>query len=110
MMIDQVGNDFGVGLGTEDMALKSQAIFEFKIVFDDAVVNHGHRPGIVGMGICFGRSPVGCPASMSDSVHPLQGICEQQVLQLDQLALGPANLDFAAVENGDSRRVVTPVF
>ena len=40
VLLDQVGDDFGVGLGLEDVAFHLQLFFERQVVFDDAVVHY----------------------------------------------------------------------
>ena len=64
-----MGNHLSVSVGLEDVAFGLQALPQFAIVFDDAVLHHGnaasHIP--VGVGVVFFRLAVGGPAGMANA-------------------------------------------
>ena len=69
-VLDEVGDDLGVGFGGEGVALGEELVLEDEVVFDDTVVHDNERAGAVAVwvGILFGGSPVGGPASVTDAV------------------------------------------
>jgi hypothetical protein len=73
-MVDQMGDDLGVGLAQEHIAFALQFMTQRLVVLDDAVVHQGHTPGLagghigtrpmreMGMRVVNGRRPVRGPA------------------------------------------------
>ena len=72
--VDQVRNHLGVGLGRERPAFARQLVAQVEIVFDDAVMDHDHVAGPVGMGIFLGRRAVRRPSRVADADRARQGI------------------------------------
>jgi hypothetical protein len=76
-VVDQVGDDFGVGLAREYVAECGQFAAQFVVVLDDAVVDQGDA-GVffarreVRVGILGGRGAVGGPAGVGDAGEALQ--------------------------------------
>src|SRR5439155_8134395 len=66
--LDQMGDDFGVGLGAKPMPFRRQRFAELPIILDDSVVDDGQlRMAIeVGMSIGVRRPAMGGPPSMAD--------------------------------------------
>ena len=62
VVVDQGGHDLGVGLGYELVSGRAQLLFQLQVVFYDAIVNHGHVAGKLGMGVGFGRAAMGGPS------------------------------------------------
>ena len=58
---------FGVGLGGEDVALTAQFAAQAFVVFDDAVMDDGDRPGNMRVGVAFAGHTVGGPARVGDA-------------------------------------------
>ena len=73
VLVDQVGNDLGIRLGTECSSFVHELMAQLKIVLDDAVVDNHHVAGAVRMGVLLGRRPVGRPAGMTDTDRAGQG-------------------------------------
>ena len=69
-VLDEVGDDFGVGFGLEGVAAGDEGVLELEIVFDDAVVDDDEGSGAVavGVGVFFGGAAVGGPAGVADAV------------------------------------------
>ena len=65
--LNQVGDDFGVGVGSEDVALGRQFLLDLGVVLDDAVMHDGQAAGDVRMGIAFGGHAMGRPARVGDA-------------------------------------------
>ena len=74
VLLDQVGDDFGVGLGGELVAFFHELLFQGEIIFDDAVVNDDDRAGAIAMrmGVFFGGTAVSGPARVSDAVGAVE--------------------------------------
>src|SRR5690606_14063661 len=65
-LADEVGEDFRVGFGSEDVAFFDEVGLQGGVIFDDAVVDQGNAMavgGVVGMGvsIVIGGGAVGGP-------------------------------------------------
>ena len=81
--VDQVGNDFGVGLAHEHIALGLQAGAQRFVVFNDAVVHQRHARRLAGqrlaraeaemrVGVAHRRLAMGGPAGVGDARETLQ--------------------------------------
>ena len=113
MLLDQVGDDFGVGFGGELVAFRDQFLLEREIVFDDAVVDDddGSAAVAVGMGVFFGGAAVGGPASVSDAVGAVERLLADDFFEVAEFALGAADLKSVAVAaDRDACRVVAAIF
>jgi hypothetical protein len=73
-------------------------------------MHHGHRAFLVGMGIGLGRRAMGGPAGVPDAGLAGQGLMDQPVGQVDQLAHRAAAIQIAPVQRGDARAVITAIF
>ena len=82
-LLDEVGNDLGIGLGDEFVALRSEFVFQIKIVLDNAVVDYDDAAGAVamGMGILFSGAAVRSPASVADAKSAFNRIARGESLQ-----------------------------
>ena len=69
LLLDEVGDDLGVGFGDELVALGEQFGLEGEVVFDDAVVDDDEGAGAVamGVGVFFRGAAVGGPAGVADA-------------------------------------------
>jgi len=77
-VVHQVGDDLGVGLAQEDIALALQFGAQLLVVLDDAVVHQGHAAGLgvgrigagavgeVRVGVAHRRHAVGGPAGVGN--------------------------------------------
>jgi len=109
-IIDQVGQDFGIGLGFELVALVGQLDLQGGMVFDDTVVDQGDLPRHVGMGIDLVGRPVGRPTGVTDPAGSLEGIPVKGRFQIDYLALLLDHVLTAGGHDGQTRAVVPPIF
>src|SRR5690606_33691179 len=77
-VVDQMCDDFGIGLAFKNVAGVLQLCAQLIVVLDNAVVNKrnlGHAFALAGkmrMGIMGGRRPVRCPAGVGDTGVALQ--------------------------------------
>ena len=88
VLLDQVRDDFGVGLGLEDVAFVLQLLLERQVVFDDAVVHHDDvaRAIAVRMGVLFGGAAVRGPAGVADAVAAIDRVQADGLFEIAQFA------------------------
>src|SRR6185369_4330563 len=112
LVLDEMADDLRVGLGLEFMAGGREALLELQIILDDAVVHDDELLRAIGvrMGVLFRWAAVRGPAAVAEPDLAVHGRRRQQVGQLADLADAAAQLQPAAVQDGDARRVVAPVF
>ena len=69
-LLDQVRDDFGVGLGLELVPFGDQLALDLEVVLDDAVVHDDDAAGAVAvrMGVLLGRTAVRGPARVAEAV------------------------------------------
>ena len=67
--LDEVGQDLGVGLGLEVVAVGDQLVGQLDVILDDAVVDQCQAAGAVGVrvGVVFVGPPVGGPPGVPDA-------------------------------------------
>ncbi len=89
-----MGDDFGVGLGDELVAVGDELGLEGEVVFDDAVVDDDEGAGAVavGVGVLFGGAAVGGPAGVADAEGAVDGGVGDDGLEVAELAGGAAEL------------------
>lgn len=93
-LLNQMGDDFGVGFGDEFVAGGGELFLEGEVVLDDAVVDDDEVSGAVavGVGVFFGGAAVGCPAGVSDAEGAVDGGVVEDSLEVAELAGGSAKL------------------
>ncbi len=98
-LLDQVRDDFGVGLGFELVSLGDELALDLEIVLDDAVVDDDDAAGAVAMRmrVLFGRTAVRGPARVTEAIHAGERLCLDRVLEVDQLAGAAAHFDRAVL-------------
>ncbi len=113
VMLDQVGQDFGVGLRAKRVALGGEPLLDLEIVFEDPVVHDDEatRAVRVGVGVFLGGPPVRRPPRVADADGAGDGTVTQGGLEgLEAAGSAPdLQLPFTA-EDGHARGVVSPVF
>ena len=111
LVIEQVGDDFGVGVRGEHVAQAFQLFAQHFVVFDDAVVHHGQVAGKVRVGVAFARRTVSRPTGVGDTQTANQRLAGQGLLQLADLARTAHALQLAGVgEDRHTGAVVAAVF
>src|SRR5580693_5228171 len=110
MMVNAVGDHFGVGFGSEAIAQALEigtqrlVILDYPVVHDrDAVARD------VWVGIVRGGHAVSRPAGMGDAHRTADRSRINRVLKHLHLADGPQARDPAAVDDGDAGRIVAAV-
>ena len=114
VLLDQVGDDLGVGLGDEDMAARLQVPAQLGKVLDDPVVDHHDLLVAVGVrvGVDDGRAAMGRPAGVADAEPTLGHLLGQALDQGVDLggALHHGGLAVRLVEDRDPGGVIAAVF
>ena len=113
VVVEQLGDDLGVRLGAESVALVQQLLLELDVVFNDAVVDNGDFAALadVGVGVDIVRLAVGGPAGVADADRARQ--IRALVRQVAEHLQPPARLLHAErtrAADGDARRVIAAVF
>ena len=113
-LFNQVGDDLGVRLGDEFVALSGEFALQLEIVFNDSVVYDDDAPGAVamGVGVLFGGASVGGPAGVADAEGAIDGMLDENLFEVGQLAGGAAHLEGGTGwrADGDARRVIAAIF
>ena len=65
--VDQMGQNFTVGLAFELTPGGAELGGQFAVIFDDAVMHQGDLAGDVGVGVGFGWPAMGGPAGVADA-------------------------------------------
>ena len=83
LLLDQVRDDLGVGLGDERVPLALQLVLELEVVLDDAVVDDDDAAGAVAVrvGVLLGRPAVRRPARVADAVVAVERVGLDRVLE-----------------------------
>jgi len=94
LLLDEVGDDLGVGLGDEGVAFGGELLLEGEVVFDDAVVDDDEGAGAVAVrvGVLFGRASVGGPPRVPDAEGTSDGVVGDDGFEVTQLAGSAAEL------------------
>ena len=113
VLLDQVRDDLGVGLGLENVAFVLQLLLERQIVFDDAVVHH-HDVALaiaVRVRVLFGGTAVRGPARVADAEGAIHRVHPDGFFQIAQLALGAANGELLVIAvDREARGIISAVF
>ena len=118
-MVDQMGDDFGVGLACEGIALGLQLGAQLVVVFDDAVVDErdatGRRLARAGtvrevrVRVVDCRCAMRRPARVSDAGAALHLVMGDAGLELGHARGTPRAPQFAALMDRDTAGVVAAV-
>jgi hypothetical protein len=116
---DQVGDDLGVGLGGEALAVGLQPLAQAGVVLDDPVEDDVDLAGavVVGMGVLLGDAAVGRPAGMGDAgvggrqgAGAVGGALLDRGAEIGEVADGVHALDLAVLDQREAGRVIAAVF
>jgi hypothetical protein len=108
--VEQVGDDFGIGVGREFVTLGLELVFQFGKIFDNAIVNDRDAASAVGMGIADAGRAVGGPARVTDADLANQRLLVNDGFEIADLALGAAAFWALSGLNGDAGRIVAAIF
>ena len=111
MLLDEVRDDLGVGLGRELVPLGLETPFQFHVVLDDAVVDHDDRAAAVpvGVSVFLGGGPVGGPARVADAISAVQGVLADRLFQVPQLACRAPHIERAIAHHRQAGGVIAAV-
>src|SRR6185295_6266200 len=106
--MDQVRDNFRVGVRGELVAERSEPGADRFVVLDDAVVHHRDAAGDVRVGVALGGHAVRGPARMADADGAVQGVLLGQLLELSHPPARAQALQ-RAIDDGHAGRVVAAV-
>jgi hypothetical protein len=110
--LDEVRDGLRVGLGGERMAVRGEALLELAVVLDDAVQDD-REPRLITagerMGVLLRDAPVRRPARVPEARRRGRSVRPGSGPQVAERPHGAHVVEAAALEEGDSRRVVAAV-
>ena len=115
-VVDQVGDDLGVGLAFEDVAGGLQLGAQFVVVLDDAVVDQRDARLVIAqvremrVGVVRGRHAVGGPAGMGDAGEAGHMVLGDLVAQFGHALRAARAAQVAVGVDRDAAGVVAAVF
>src|SRR4030095_8181237 len=111
VVLDQMGEDLGVGLGLELVTLGQEVLLDLEVILDDAVVDDDQRAGAVGvrMRVLLGRRAVSRPARVSEAERARQRALTEHALEHLEPAGRAPDVQRAVVEDRDARGVVAAI-
>lgn len=112
VVMDQVRDDFGVGLRLEGVTQGTQLLALLLVIFDDAVVHQRHAVADVRMRVGLGDTTVGGPAGVADAQHCIEalGLGRSGHFRHTAGTTHAAHIrPFGMVDHRDARGIVTTV-
>ncbi len=107
---NEMGDDLGVGLRFEHIAIGLELCPQLAEILDNAVMNDGELGRGVRMRICLVGLAMRRPARVADADQPFQRLARQPDLEILELALGAATGELPALERRDAGRIVAAIF
>ena len=101
--MNQLRDDFGIGVAGERRAVLDEFFAQFTEILDDAIVNDGDAIGRVRVRVALGRLAVRRPARMTDAGVAGQRLAIELRFEVLQLAFGAAAREMAALERRNPR-------
>ena len=109
MVAQQVADGFGVGFRFEHRPTGGKLGAQLAEVFDNAIVNHRHAARQMRMGVQGGRRAMGGPAGVADAGFAGQGVVDQKIGEVDELAHRATTVQLALVDGGDPGAVIAAI-
>ena len=112
VLAHEVGEDFGVGLGSEGVAFGDQLFLELLVILNDAVVDKGDLAGLIEMrmGIRVRGRPMRGPAGVANAGVALGRLLGEEGGEIVDAAALFAELEFSIVHEAETGGVVATVF
>jgi hypothetical protein len=89
--LDQVRDDFGIGLGVELVSVRNERFLELAVVLHDAVQHERQLPVVAaseGMCVLLRHAAVGRPAGMAEPGGRLGAVQQCRCFQMREVADG----------------------
>ena len=111
MAVDEMRDDFGVGIAVEGVAARAQFVADFLVVFDDAVMDDSDALAThMRVGILLAWHAVRRPAGVGNAAGAADACFLRFGDKARHFANGAAALDAATVTDGESGRVIAAIF
>ena len=113
VLLDHVGDDFGIGFGGELMSFFGELPLQRNVILDDPVMHDDDSPRAIAMrvSIFFSGTAVGGPAGMADSIGSIERLEADNFFEVAEFAFGAADLQAVTIAaNRDTGGVITAIF
>src|SRR5262245_43185657 len=112
MLLHQVCDDLGVGLGRELVALFDELLLQGKVVLNDAVVHDDDPSGAIAVrvSVLLRRTTMCGPPGMPYAIRALERLLPDSLFQVPQLAFRPTDVHSLTVDHGNTGRIVATIF
>ncbi len=109
-LFHQMRDQLGIRLRLELMPPLEQTFAQLDVILDNAIVNHRHRTGLMGMGVGLRGTTVRSPSGVADADVAAQRHFVKKSAQIVELADRAANRHvFARGERRDAGRIVAAI-
>ncbi len=111
VLLDQMRDDFRVGLALELVTLRFQPLLQRQEILDDPVVDHDHVARAVAMRVrvVLVRLAVRRPARVAHAERAVQLVLDELRLEIRELPFRAHHVHAVAVHDGDAGRVIAAV-
>ena len=111
VVLDEVRDDFGIGLGAKPMPVRRQRLSKLAVVLDDPVVDDGELGTAIDVRMRIGirRPAVSRPPGVADAQGAVGPVGRDQRLEVGDLAGRLPDVQRPFGDGGDPGRVVSPV-
>ncbi len=99
---NQMGDDLAIRFGAEVGTALGELLFQFEVIFNDAVVDDDDIASAMRMGIGLRRPTMSCPTRVANADGTRHGLALEQSRQITELALAALNHHLAIVEYRDA--------
>lgn len=111
LVVEQMGDDFGVGVRGEHIAERLELFTQGFVVFDDAVVHHRQVAGKMRVSVTLARRAMGGPTRVGDAQATEQRFGFQRLRKLADLARTTHAFELLVVgKHRHTGAVITAVF
>lgn len=105
-----MGNGLTIGVSGKCAPRFGQIRPDFSKIFDDSIMDQTDLSGMMGVGILLVGRAVGRPARVRNSREAVYGRLFEVVFQIDDFAFGASPLNPVPCHQGDTRRIISPIF
>ena len=107
---NEMGDDLGIGLRLEDVAVGLELGAQIAEILDDAVVDDRKLRGRMRMGIGLVGLAMGRPAGVTDADQAFERFVRQADLEVLELALCTAAGELAGFQRRDAGGIIAAIF
>ena len=111
VLLNQVGDDFGIRFGQKDVPFFLQLRLQRKVVFNDPIVDNDDIAFAIAvrMGILLGGPPVRGPPGVPDAIGTGHRVGPDDLFQVPQLPGGAPDAELPFRHHCDAGRIVSAI-